>query len=266
MNNKQNLILLCDYGLDDAAATVHILDNREKFNRIFILPIGGNMPRSVSHDNALRLLFNYGDDLDNVTVVDTSAIPQPKEILSDIHGKDGMGDILPEKYIPTVPVINFDDWFGSLGTDCIIASVGPCTVTARILEKTGAVPLIIMGGNISEPPNYNGLEFNHAMDVGAFAECVKYPHIIGTLDSCHHPMCDFYNIDCSGDKLLNRLCRRSAELAAQRNEKGAYIYDLITIRYLFVPERFEVIKQKDKDGNILSVLKYVSEEKIIKLN
>ena len=263
---KKNLILLCDYGLDDAAATVHILNNREKFDKIYILPVGGNMPLSVSHSNAHRLLFNYEGNLDGVYIVNTSSIVQPEENLQNIHGNDGMGDVLPADYECVIPELNFNEWLEVIDSNCIIASVGPSTVTEIILKKTGAVPLVIMGGNISEPPNYKGYEFNHGMDIKAFAECVKYPHVIGTLDSCHHPKCNFYDIDTSGDSLLNRLCRRSAEMSKHRGEKGSFIYDLITVQYLFKPECFTTEKLTDKDGNVLNVLRYISDEPVLKLN
>lgn len=263
---NKNLILLCDYGLDDAAATVHILNNRDKFEKIFILPVGGNMPLEVSHRNAHRLLYNYGEKLENVIVVNTASVSQFSEVLEGIHGFDGMGDILPPEYECIVPELNFDEWLETADKDCTVVSVGPCTVTLKILEKLGSVPLLIMGGRVNENANFRGYEFNQCLDVEAFAECVKYPHAVGTLDSCHNPNCNFYDIDCSGDRLLNRLCRRSAEMSKDRGDKGSFIYDLITVRYLFVPERFEIEKITDNEGNLLSMLRYVSDEKIIKLN
>lgn len=261
----KKLILLCDYGLDDAAATVHILDNRDKFEKIYILPVGGNMPLKIAHSNAHRLLYNYGENLDNVFIVNTSSVPQFGEVLGSIHGLDGMGDILPKEYEQVVPELEFEQWLEAMDTDCVIASVGPCTVTLKILEKLGSVPLLIMAGTVNEPPNFRGYEFNQCLDVEAFAECVKYPHAVGTLDSCHNPKCDFYKIDCSGDSLLSRLCRRSAEISKERGCKGSYIYDLITVRYLFVPERYRIEEVTDNQGNKLSMLRYTSDEMVIEL-
>ncbi len=251
----KKLAVLCDYGLDDAIATTYILDRADRFDRIDILPIGGNFPRDISHSNAKRIL-SYYKHLSNVRIVDTSSVKQPSESLPDIHGGDGIGDVLDGKCDCTAPVIDYNDWIKTVGDDYTMLSLGPCTVTLDILKKVGARPLVLMCGNISEPPNFKGYEFNHALDINAFAECVKYPHASATLDSCHHPKCDFYKIDLSGDGLFYRLARRSAELARERGEGLCAIYDLVAAVYLIEPERFDVEVMTDKDGNRVSVIKY----------
>ena len=262
----KNLILLCDYGLDDAAATVYLLQHANQFDHIDLLPIAGNMPLRVSHRNAQRILSQYRGQTDQVRLVDTSSIQQPEEELYWIHGHDGMGDILPPDFEPFANCVDYHDWINHLYPDSCLVSLGPCTVTRRILEQAGEMPLLLMAGNIRETPNYHGYEFNHGMDVEAFAACVKYPHKIATLDTCRHPNCDFYRIDTTGSTLLHRFCKRSAELSRERGEKGAYIYDLITVQYLFAPERFTTEELIDPDGNALTVLKYISDEKIINLS
>ncbi len=251
----KNLAVLCDYGLDDAVATAYLLDNADKFEQIDILPVGGNFPLATAFNNAKRIMSHY-ENLKNVRIIDTSSVPQPSEKLPDIHGTDGMGDVLDGTVDFDAEVIDYGDWIKTVGQNYTILSLGPCTVTADILRKVGQRPLVMMAGNISEPPNFNGYEFNYALDLDAFAECVKYPHACATLDSCHHPMCDFYKMELKGDSLLCRFARRSAELARKRGEGMCAVYDLVAAFYLLNPDKFEIEKLTDKDGNTVSVLRY----------
>lgn len=251
----KKIILICDYGLDDAAATSYILEHYDYFDSIDIIPIAGNMPIDVSFKNAMRILNSLDFLPTNVRLIDSSSIPQFEENLTDIHGNDGIGDFLPKKIHSLINAIDFDVWLKTVSEDYLIISLGPCTVPERILQHID-LPLLIMGGNISETPNYNGYEFNQGMDIQAFESCVKHQHIIATLDSCHNPYCDFYKIDINNNKLSSCFIRRSVELSRARNEKSAYIYDLITVMYLFKPEKFVIRQCLDKDGNNLSVLDY----------
>ncbi len=259
----KKLALLCDYGLDDAVATTYLLDNADKFDVIDILPVGGNFPLDVSFNNSKRIL-SYYKHLKNVRIVDTSCLPQPSEALPHIHGGDGMGDVLDGRADFDAEILDYADWVKTVDEDYTILSLGPCTVTADILSKVGKRGLVMMAGNIAEPPNFNGYEFNHALDINAFAECVKYPHACATLDSCHHPMCDFYKMDLSGDSLFCRFARRSAELSRQRNESICAVYDLVAAFYLLNPDKFTIETRIDKDKNSVSVLKYTENVPLFK--
>ena len=52
------LILCCDYGLDDAAATADALFHAEKdgYESVVLVAIGGNVPSKVALGNAKKLL------------------------------------------------------------------------------------------------------------------------------------------------------------------------------------------------------------------
>lgn len=261
----KKIVLLCDYGLDDAIATAYILEHSSMFEKIDIMPIGGNMPLKISFNNALRILNNLEYIPDNVRIVDSSIYPQPEEYLDFIHGRDGMGDILPKESNASdkIDVLDFNSWIDTVGSDYLIVCLGPCTIAEKILQHKENLPLLIMGGNIAEKPNHNEYEFNHGMDTKAFSFCVKHSHFIATLDSCHHPLCDFYKIDVTDNKLSSRFIRRYVELSKERNEKESYIYDFVTVLFLFKPEKFNVIKCTDRDGNKLSMLKYIDNTPII---
>ena len=257
MNTYKKVALLCDFGLDDAIAMLYMLKHAQKYDKIDIVPVGGNFPLAQTFVNAKRLLTNVQNTPDNVRIIDTKGVEQSEENIPNIHGNDGMGDVLPSEYRDDFKVISYNAWLDELDESYVIVSLGPCSVTLDILRKKGALPLIIMGGNIAEPPNYNGYEFNHGMDVKAFAECVKYPHAVATLDTCHVDLCNLNLLTINEDALFSKLLLRYRKMSQSRGETICSVYDMVTIVYLIHPERFEVVLMKDKDENELSVLKYV---------
>lgn len=259
MNTYKKVALLCDYGLDDAIATLYMLKHAQKFDKIDIVPVGGNFPLSTAFVNAKRLLTCVKDVPANIRIVDAGCAPQSEENIPEIHGKDGMGDILPSEYSDDFKVISYCEWLDGLDSDYVIVSLGPCTVTADIFRKKGALPLIIMGGNIAEPPNYKGYEFNHGLDTASFAECVRYPHAVATLDTCHVDLCNLNLLTIDEDGLFSKLLLRYLEMSQERGETVCSVYDMTAVVYLIHPERFETALMKDKDENTLCVLKYIAD-------
>ena len=45
---NKHYALLCDYGLDDAVATVALIDARDRGDLVDVIPVGGNSEVSVS--------------------------------------------------------------------------------------------------------------------------------------------------------------------------------------------------------------------------
>ncbi|MBQ9975355.1 MAG: nucleoside hydrolase [Clostridia bacterium] len=263
MSDKKSLAMLCDYGLDDAIATLYLLEYADRFNRIDIVSIGGNFPLKSTFVNAKRILTHSGKRLNNIRIVDTSSFSQPEEHIPEIHGNDGMGDVLPEEYSETASVIAYEKWLDELDSSYILLSLGPCTVTLDILKHYGELPLVMMAGNISEPPNYNGYEFNHGLDTQAFAECVKYPHACATLDTCHNPLCDLNLFENSQKGLLKTMLDRYREMSRSRHEAVCSVYDLTAAVYLIHPEYFRTERLNDRDGNEVTVLRYIFNEPIV---
>ena len=257
------IALLCDYGLDDAIATLYLFKNAEKFEKIDILPIAGNFPLQIAMNNAKRILSQVEELPPNINLVDTSVVPQFEASVSDIHGVDGMGDFLPQEQGYKGEVISYNDWINDVDEEYTVLSLGPCTVTLDILKKRKIGSLIMMGGNIAEPPNFDVYEFNHGMDPTAFAECVKFNHFVATLDTCHCAPCDFNLIDFKDSGLFGKTVKRYIEMSNSRAEKGCYIYDLVATVYLLQPEKFSSEFKTDPFGNRLNVLKYTSQNSII---
>ena len=261
---KRNIALMCVYGLDDALATLYLFEHYDMFNKIDILPISGNFLVEDTFVNAKRLLTNIDSKkTENVRIVDTRRVEQKGTAIPEIHGNDGMGDVLSMDYNDTFPVIDYADWLNELDDSYTVLSVGPCSVTIDILSKKGSLPLIMMAGNIAEPPNYMGFEFNHGIDLEAFAETVKYPHVIATLDTCHSPYCDLRKFDYPKDGLFGKMLSRYFELCDGRGEEVISVYDLTAIVYLIHPDRFTVESRVDKVGNKLNVLKYIADRPIV---
>lgn len=257
------IALLCDYGLDDAIATLYLFKSADKFQQIDILPIAGNFSLKTSMNNIKRILSNIKHVPKNIRLVNTAAVLQHEEFLPQIHGKDGIGDILPEEASYTGEIMDYNMWIDELDASYTIVSLGPCTVTLDILKKSTCHSLLLMGGNISEKPNYNEYEFNHGMDIAAFTECVKNHHVIATLDTCHCDLCDFNNIKLKDDDLFEKMVKRAVQLSNERREDGCYIYDLIAAVYLLHPKKFLEEKMKDNFGNHLNVLKYIDNSPLI---
>lgn len=255
----KKLILLCDYGLDDAVATVCLLDNMHKFSSIDIVPIGGNVPFKRAYKNGMRLLANYGGDLSGVRLIDASSLSHPEEYLPDIHGKDGMGDILDDNLPFTLPVVSYAHFIKEVRPEnSLLVSLGPLTVTKKIIDDAGPMELLIMAGNVNETPNYKGYEFNHALDKPAFDYCVKFPHKIATLDTCRVPRFNTsLHLPAEGSGLLYRLQKASLELAEARHKGTCYIYDYIAVQYLISPDSFTSSVERDPDGNLLTMLRSV---------
>lgn len=263
MNSKKKIALLCDYGLDDVIATLYLFEYSHLFDTIDILPIAGNFPLDRSFINAKRILTHATNTPDNIRIVDTSSLDQYCEELYDIHGSDGMGGVLPDDYEEKAEIIAFEKWLEEVDESYTIVCLGPATVALDIMKRKGELPLIMMGGNIKEQPNYKGYEFNHGIDTKSFSECVKFPHMIATLDTCHCPHCNLNFFDFNKDTLLGRMLYRYKELSNSRGESICSVYDLTAIVYLVHPEKFDSYIAYDKDLNKLSVLKYIDDRPII---
>lgn len=249
--------VLCDYGLDDACATIYLLDNAEDGDRFDILPVGGNSEVNVAYRNAQTLIAEYarrGGNADNVRIVDTRKLEQPWAKLPSIHGEDGMGDLFVPA-VSSVPVIDFADWLNENTDPLYVVSLGPCTVTDIIMKNVRVENLLIMGGCVAEVPNFHGYEFNHYLDIPAFNACTKYPHVVATLDSCRTPKFNLAGKHFTDGSLLSTLLNRSIELAMARHPDNCYVYDYIAVHYVVHPDLFTIEKVVDGEGNLLSELK-----------
>ena len=258
---KNTLVIFADYGLDDACATAYILAHREQWERIDIAPIGGNVAAAQAFANAQKLLAAAkadGLDISGVRLIDTTAMPQPSCPLPSIHGTDGLGDFLPMVSCSPVPVLAYGKWLPTLTYNYTVLSLGPCTVPAHLLQHAPVLPqgeIVIMGGCNGEEPNYNGYEFNEALDIPAFAKVLAYPHVCATLDTCRAPQFNRITERHDQSRLLGKLMNKSIALAAARHNDRCYIYDHTAALALCHPDRFTVQNVAQKSGVVMQELK-----------
>lgn len=247
------LVVLCDYGLDDAIATCHILENYNNFDKIDILAIGGNVSPEISFKNLKTLSAQFDID-ERLTLVNTDGIYQSHENLYDIHGSDGMGGVLKPSETKAKCVL-FDSWFSDYTGCDILLSLGPMTITEMLIKKAVPKQFIFMAGNVFARPNYNGYEFNQGINPQAFSFCCSYPHVAVTLDSGTNYFDVAYKTmdPCS---LRGILSQKYKEMSNKRGEKNCYIWDDIATEYLLFPDKFRVKKLTDKYGNKINCLFY----------
>lgn len=252
------LVLCCDYGLDDAVATCDALLHAQAdgYSEVVLVAVGGNVPSEIALGNAKKLVANLRFPQVPVNIIDTTDIGQPSEYLKTIHGGDGMGDLFEEKEC-RYPVLAFESWIAQPLGEFVLVSLGPMTLVPQILNKGGCKRFIFMGGNIAETPNFHGYEFNHALNRAAFSEAVKFPHVAITMDTCRNPFLNVQENGVRGEGILQKMVMRSRELTFHSGEKGCYLWDDIAVKYLRHPEWFELYGATDKDGNALTVAKYV---------
>lgn len=249
------IIMFCDYGLDDAIATLHILKNAEMFSHIDIVPIGGNVSVETAYRNAHTLLCNAAADKNKVRIVDTRKIAQCAADIPDIHGVDGIGDILTPVG-SDIPVIDFEAFKVELNKkadpahDCVL-SVGPCTVP----DMLGYVPFctVLMGGTVNEPPNYGDYEFNEGCDTAAFKKLAYKATAVATLDTCHDKGFGFDTF-AMNDPLADSLINKYRAMCIGRGAIVS-IYDYVAALAVTNPERFDVTRIKRPDGVELNELR-----------
>lgn len=242
------IIMFCDYGLDDAIATLHILDNADKFDMLDIVPIGGNVSVQTAFRNAHTLLAAAKVENKNIRIIDTRSIEQCAADIPDVHGKDGIGDLFEEK-TSNAAVIDFEAFKTELektknpSRDCVL-SLGPCTIPIML----GYAPFctVLMGGTTNEKPNYGKYEFNEAMDVPAFKKLAYAATAVATLDTCHDKTWDFDKLALDTE-LGNKLVKRYIELCKARSAHIA-VYDYVAALAVTHPERFDAVRVRREDG------------------
>ena len=92
MENRRNILMDCDPGIDDAAALCVAAAHPEAFRILGISTVAGNQTIETVTENALRLTQFFGLD---VPVAQGAKVPltRPAKTAADIHGKNGLGDV-----------------------------------------------------------------------------------------------------------------------------------------------------------------------------
>lgn len=247
--NYNRIIIFSDYGVDDAAALLHVLKYAHLFNYIDIVPIGGNVDVKTAFRNAHTLLASTDMSIEKVRLVDTREIKQPYADIPEIHGSDGLGDFLSPK-ISHAPVVSFNEFAAEIKKvarperDCVL-SLGPCTLPVML----GYAPFctVLMGGATNEEPNYGDYEFNEALDAEAFKAFSYTATAVATLDTCHDKKFDFVNMR-TGEPLTDKFFARCVELCRARGVSKIAVYDYVAALAVTHPDTFDIVRVRRKDG------------------
>lgn len=260
MENKRKIIMDCDPGIDDAVALCLAAAHPEIFEILGITTVAGNQTIEKVTENALRLVAFYGLEVQVAKGAETPIL-RPPVTASDIHGKNGIGDIeIPEtnkKPAAVHAVIFMKQLFDELneGEKITLIPTGPLTnigllfsVFPEVKEKVEEIVLMggaAVGGNVTSASEFNIYEDPEA---AAIVFNSGLPIVMCGLDATH--MCGLDRTATSA--LLNEKGKIAKAIGgmvsfylkspAYKNKNAACIHDAATFMYLLHPEIYKGVK------------------------
>jgi inosine-uridine nucleoside N-ribohydrolase len=235
-NNKKNILIFSDPGLDDALAIVWLL-NQKNLNIIGAVPVAGNHSVDQVTKNMLKIFKNTKNE--NIPVYYSGSIIQKHHELPNIHGNDAIGDFISNGNFDKDKFKNFEDLIKDINNIAYeIVTLAPCIVLAKFIKETKTPPIKItfMGGLRNVESNFKGTEFNIGIDENAAYEVFKNstcPVNLIPLDLTRQ----FYlsenisKIDSDDNNNLiffKNLCKKYSDLATKRG-KNAFPHDLTAV-------------------------------------
>ena len=238
LKNINRLLIFTDPGLDDAMALIYLLKKLPDSTRIDIFCVGGNNSPIVSFKNACSLVANVNRS--GLTIWSTDSIAQKSDPLTDVHGINFLG--LPDKYCQFTK--SFPQDRIDISEKCDIIILASCTIPYMMnIDPVYIDDIIIMGG-CELQPNYNGLEFNQAMDPLSFYNFIKKymdKLRVVTVDSCRNAKYDLfslnYGIFLDKGSIEYECYDRYSKYALKRKSKSCIPYDLVAAFALLNNER-----------------------------
>lgn len=167
-NKKVKMILDLDTGVDDAMALAYALGD-PNIDLIGVTTVYGNVARNTSIENTLNLLSLLGHpDIPVYAGADRPTNGKDAyvagEIVMDIHGKNGVGNVELPKSDKTVQEQSATDFIiesaNKYGKDLYIVATGPETNLAEVLKKDPKIgeqvgKIVVMGGALIVEGNMN---------------------------------------------------------------------------------------------------------------
>lgn len=254
---KQQLIIDCDTGVDDAVALLLAFASPE-FDILGVCTTDGNVPAELVARNTRIIRQIAGREDVPIHIGCPRPIVRDPVQAGHFHGESGLGDL--DIFEPSAPAadghaVNFIiDRVMRLPPESVtLAVTGPMTNLAvamimqpEIIERLG--PVIIMGGARSEGGNIiASAEFNvfadpHAAQVVFTSGC---PITVLGLDATHQVRATPDRIaaiearDTAAAKIAARLLHFSSRVSAEFMEgEAAPLHDPCTIAFLLKPELF----------------------------
>ena len=255
---KSKIWLDMDTGVDDALALLLALRAEEKCEIVGISTVGGNVVAEQAAINTAKIL-KYAEPcvLPPIYVGCDGDI----EDVSEIHGKEGIGDISEfVKNFRPPQFANLLDGFNGLETKGVtFVATGPLTNLAKLMEEYPEKfteekidQIVIMGGVFWEPGNRTSAsEFNiytdpeSARKVLGFCREKKIRHTFVPLDVTHRVVLKREDVSRSGDEEFGRkqFIQALTETYMDFYDKnqaldGCPMHDAMAVGYILWPELF----------------------------
>lgn len=260
MENRRNIIMDGDPGIDDAVALALAAAHPEAFKLLAFTTVSGNQVIGKVTENARRLVEFYGLD---IPVAEGAKAPLLREVetAADIHGSNGMGDVvIPEAVRPLASdnaVLFLYEIIRNLpeGEKVTLVPTGPLTNIALLFKtfpevKERIEEIVLMGGAAYGGNATATGEFNIYVDPEAAAIVFKsgLPIVMCGLDATN--LC---GIDPETAKKLagekGSICRAVGEMIlfylrgpVYRDVDFASVHDAVTYMYMLHPEIFKTKK------------------------
>lgn len=260
MENKRKIIMDCDPGIDDAVALCLAAAHPEAFEILGITTVAGNQTIEKVTENALRLVQFYGLDIP-VAKGATTPILRPPVTASDIHGKNGIGDVeIPKtdrKAVAENAVMFMKQQFDRLaeGEKITLIPTGPLTniallfaVFPEVKEKVGEIVLMggaAVGGNVTSASEFNIYEDPEA---AAIVFNSNLPIVMCGLDATklcgldRKAMADLISEEGKIARAIGGMVSFYLRSPAYRDKNAACIHDAVTFMYLLHPEIYKGVK------------------------
>jgi len=244
----QKIIIDTDPGQDDAMALMLACKSAE-LDVLAVTTVCGNSTLENTTRNA-RFILNFIGKKD-IPVYSGAEKPLQRELIQAVvHGKSGLEGIDPtnEAVLTGDAVERILHLVKSHPNEVTLVTLGPFTNIALAIQKDPEVMMLVkeivsMGGAINVAGNKNRVaEFNIFVDPEAANIVMRFPvkKTLVPLDACNHVLMQPQDIDRIKNSRLRNLLGKMmtsyiAKLEKDTGDKGALMYDPLTIFYLLQP-------------------------------
>ncbi|MDD2959579.1 MAG: nucleoside hydrolase [Lachnospiraceae bacterium] len=257
MENKKNILIDCDPGIDDAVAIALAIAHRDQLNICGITSVAGNQTQERVTGNALKLTVFLGAE--EIPVAMGAKTPLLREIVpaGDIHGKGGLGYCeLPavEKTLASDNAVCFlREKIMALPAEekMTLVPTGPLTniglllkVFPEVKERIDQIVLMggaAVGGNVTATAEFNIWEDPEAAQM---VYTSGIPIVMCGLDVTMACGLNREQVAALGrsngrvQKAYSEMLNFYFDSPAYRNSDRVSIHDAATIMYLLHPEYF----------------------------
>lgn len=253
---KRKIIIDTDPGQDDAMALMLASKSRE-FDILAVTTVCGNSTIENTTRNA-RFILNFLGRNDIPVFSGASKPLRRKLIQAVVHGASGLEGVDPvnESNLTGDAVNQILRLVKANPGEVTIVTLGPLTNIALAIKKDPKTMMFVkeivtMGGAIDVAGNMNRVsEFNIFVDPEAADIVLSFPvrKTLVPLDACNRVLMQISDFSQINDSKLQKLLMRMllpyiANLEKDTGEKGALMYDPLTIFYLLNPDACKVVLQ-----------------------